>query len=250
VNLYGNVKRPEKPRRMVIVFAVIFAVAILPGALNINRQQTFLQQIGYVCDNRACRPAVVPGGEAGEPFREGVIDLTGDGISEIVRREDNRLFIFQDGVKIWSSNPSWQVVDAALGDPNDDGRNDIMVALWKPDQDGVLTSHPFIVGYRGGLIKTIWGGSAVAYGIHELLLADVDGDGVQELIVIESAHPGEGLEALLRTLSVWDWHGWGFTLRWRSEPGRFCNLGFAPDPSGGIIIIEQIVTYKGVRKLD
>jgi len=151
-------------------------------------------------------------------------DLTGDGLPELVRLDEERLTVYQDGKVAWRSSPAWLVVSFALGDPNDDGRSEILMALWKQDADGILRSHPFIVGFRGGRYKTIWGGSAVTYGIHELLLADLDGDGRQELIVLESASPEDGLGTTLRTLSVWDWHGWGFNLRWRSETGQYSNL--------------------------
>ena len=163
------------------------------------------------------------------PFTESAIDLTGDGIPETILREDETLRVLQGDVEIWRSDPAWRVVDAALGDPNDDGRYEILAALWKPGEDGVLGSHPFIIGHRGGTVKVIWGGSAVTYGIHEIALADVDGDSVQELLVLESAQPGDGLDAVQRTLSVWDWHGWGFNLRWRSEPGRYRDLDSIED---------------------
>lgn len=167
------------------------------------------------------------------PFAEGVVDLTGDGVLETILREGETLRIRQGETEIWRSDPVWRVVDVALGDPNDDGRYELLAALWKPNDVGVLTSHPFIIAHRGGAIKVIWGGSAVTYGIHELALADVDGDRVEELIVLESAQSGAGPDAVQRTLSVWDWHGWGFNLRWRSEAARYENLGLTED---GVIV--------------
>ncbi len=189
--------------------------------------QPAVRLIGFACDSEGCFVVAVEETGVMEPhfaLREKEVDLTGDGLPEKVVFEDNSLAVFEDGIRVWKSLPAWIVVDYALGDPNDDGRNEILVALWKPDADGILRSHPFIVGFRGGRYKTIWGGSAVAYGIHELLLADLDGDGRQELIVLESADLQAGPGATLRTLSVWDWHGWGFSLRWRSEAGHYSNL--------------------------
>ena len=183
---------------------------------------------GFACDSEGCFAVTVEEAEPYLALRESEIDLTGDGLPEKVVFEDNSLAVFKDGIRVWKSVPAWHVVDYALGDPNDDGRNEILVALWKPDADGILRSQPFIVGFRGGRYKTIWGGSAVAYGIHEVLLADLDGDGRQELIILESADPADGLGATLRTLSVWDWHGWGFSLRWRSEPAHYSDLSLAP----------------------
>ncbi|HNT76030.1 MAG TPA: hypothetical protein PKH77_13530 [Anaerolineae bacterium] len=195
------------------------------------------RQVGFACNRQTCWAVDPPANSASAPFTEGALDLTGDGVPETIRREDETLRILQDGVEIWCSDPAWRVVDVALGDPNDDGRYELLAALWKPDETGVLTSHPFIIGHRGGAIKVIWGGSAVAHGIHEIALADVDGDGVEELLVLESAQPGDGLDATQRTLSVWDWHGWGFNLRWRSAVGPYNSLQVSKD--GIITAMEQ-----------
>ncbi|MBN2003249.1 MAG: hypothetical protein JXA21_07830 [Anaerolineae bacterium] len=211
----------------------LFLVALLPlaalGTLILTRLPRSSRQVGFVCDCQTCQAVDPPAGATRAPFTEGFIDLTGDGAPEKILREGESLRVLQDGVEIWRSDPAWRVVDVALGDPNDDGRYEILAALWKPDDEGDLTSHPFIIAHRGGTIKVIWGGSAVDQGIHELALADVDGDRVEELIVLESAQPGDGFDATRRTVSVWDWHGWGFNLRWRSAPGRYTNLGVTGD---------------------
>jgi hypothetical protein len=125
------------------------------------------------------------------------------------------------------------VVDVALGDPNDDGRGELLLALWKAGLDGleppspekkrVPRSHPFIIGYRGGIYRTLWGGSAVDNPIHEVELGDVAGDRAQELIVLEGDNSRE------RTISVWRWHGWGFSLMWRSGPGPYRDVALAED---------------------
>lgn len=41
--------------------------------------------------------------------------------------------------------------------------------------------------------------------IREVELGDVEGDGVQELVVLEEQGNG-------RVVTVWHWHGWGFSL--------------------------------------
>ena len=191
------------------------------------------QQVGFACDRQTCWAVDPPDNRALPPFTEGAIDLTGDGIPETILREKDALRILQGDVEIWRSDPAWRVEDAALGDPNDDGRYEILAALWKPNDQGVLTSHPFIIGHRGGAVKVIWGGSAVTHGIHEIALVDVDGDGVEELIVLDSAQPGDRPDTAQRTLSVWDWHGWGFNLRWQSATGRYRDLGLTED---GVIV--------------
>jgi hypothetical protein len=191
------------------------------------------RRLGFACDGQtvrlcsveACRPVNVPQTPRTGPFRTGATDLTGDGVAEQVRLEEQQVIVCRDGVEVWRGLPEWRVVDLALGDPNDDGRSELLLALWKPDAAGVPrdstelveVSHPFIIGYREGAYRILWGGSAVADPIHEVELGDVDGDGIQELIVLEER--GDGC-----AVTVWRWHGWGFSLMWRSPPGRYRDL--------------------------
>jgi poly-gamma-glutamate capsule biosynthesis protein CapA/YwtB (metallophosphatase superfamily) len=147
------------------------------------------------------------------------IDLTGDGKPETVTLINNRVSILQDGELAWQSPPEWQVLDMALGDPNNDGRYEVVLALMKSDSENNLRSHPFIIGYRGGIYRQVWGGSAVSESIREIELADIDRDQIQELIVLDEL-PGNGKN----TVGVWKWNGWGFSLNWRSTPGHYQDL--------------------------
>jgi poly-gamma-glutamate synthesis protein (capsule biosynthesis protein) len=186
------------------------------------------RQLGFTCDGQACHPVEVTGTPETGPFWAGEVDLTGDGVPERVRRAGEQAVVYQDGVEVWRSPAAWRVVDLALGDANDDGRGEVLVALWKPDGAGVPRSHPFIVGYRGGVYRILWGGSAVSDPIHEVELGDVDGDGVEELVVLEER--GAGVE---RAVAVWRWHGWGFSLVRRSPPGRYRDLALVGGGGGG-----------------
>ncbi|MGC9468178.1 MAG: hypothetical protein ACP5HS_06285 [Anaerolineae bacterium] len=173
--------------------------------------------LAFSCDMETCRPDEGQAVVRQEPSESRSADLTGDGVPEMVRLADHRIVVVSEGQEVWRSPDAWHVTDVALGDPNDDGRQEMMLALWKADAKGVLRSHPFIVGYRRGTYWTVWGGSAVAEPIQELEVGDVDGDGMIELVVLESSEGG-------LTISVWDWHGWGFNLFWRSETGAYRDL--------------------------
>ncbi len=235
-------KRLNLNREVLFVLLTVLLLSLLTAVFYYSKSKPEKRLVGFSCNKEGCFAIEIEEASPFIAFKDTEIDLTGDGLPEKVLFEEGRLAIYKDGSKVWQSNPSWQVVDYALGDPNDDGRNDILVALWKPDEEGILRSHPFIIGFRGGRYKTIWGGSAVAYGIQELLLADLDGSGRQELIVLDSASHEEGPGAALCTLSVWDWHGWGFSLRWRSEEGHYSNLFLIPsieDSTGYYLVVEQ-----------
>lgn len=153
----------------------------------------------------------------------GKIDLTGDLVPEYIRGEGNRVAIYSQGVEVWKSPLEWQIIDWSLGDPDADGRNELFLAFWRQDKSGVFRSHPFIIGYRGGIYRTLWGGSAVSDSLLDIELSDVDGDKVQELVALEQLRASQE-----RCITFWRWHGWGFSLIWRSPPGYYRNLGLIP----------------------
>ena len=201
-----------------------------------------LARVGFTCaslldsDDLSCMPVAVPQTPLRGPFRAGAIDLTGDGVPEQVQRVQAQVIVDHadsEDDETWRGLPEWRVADLALGDPNDDGRGELLLALWKADAQGVSRSHPFILGYREGAYRVLWGGSAVVDPIYEVELGDVDGDGVQELIVLEGH--GESLRYAakhLAAVTVWRWHGWGFSLAWRSPPGRYRDMMLVPAEAG------------------
>jgi hypothetical protein len=195
------------------------------------------QRIGFVCsrpaDDLVCQPTNVPQDPQTGPFWSGEIDLTGDGVAELVRREGEQIVIYSEGAEVWRGLPEWRVVDLALGDPNDDGRMEAILALWKEDEAGIPRSHPFIIAHRGGRYTLLWGGSPVTFPIHELELGDVTGDGVNNLVVLEETADGQQ-----HTVSVWRWHGWGYTLLWRSPPGQYRDLVLLPGADGQPAVIS------------
>ncbi|MCB9420176.1 MAG: CapA family protein [Ardenticatenaceae bacterium] len=185
-------------------------------------------RISFACEGDDCHLVNEAGfdtlgqqGDASGIFWSGAIDLTGDGADEIIRRAGERVTIYQEGTAVYTTPPEWYVVDAALGDPNDDGRYELLLAIWQTDNEGHDRSQPYIVGYRGGEYKLIWGGRPLARPISEIELGDVDGDGKQELVSVEED-----------AISVWRWQGWNFSLMWRSENGRYQGLVLQKNEQG------------------
>lgn len=194
-------------------------------------------RIGFACEGNNCQPVDVPQTAVSGLFWSGAIDLTGDGQPETIRRAGEQVTIYQKTTcpegnngdadvtpaplhpctpslsQVYTTPPEWRVIDLALGDPNDDGRSELLLAIWQTDNEGHNRSQPYIVGYRGGEYKLIWGGRPLARPISEVELGDVDGDGKQELITVETD-----------AVAVWRWQGWNFSLMWRSENGRYRDL--------------------------
>jgi poly-gamma-glutamate synthesis protein (capsule biosynthesis protein) len=208
-----------------------------PVALGSNLGQDVLKALGAATDGalqawrwdgHTAAPVPVPSGVhlAERPNRRPA-DLRGDGQPLWATLDDHGLLEVRagpasDAPVVWRNEAaSWRVTRIDVGDPNDDGRIEILLLLWKPDSNGALRSHPFLMGWRGGRYRIIWGGSATATPIQDAAVADLDGDGRQELVVLEGGSaPGDPAEAV----SVWHWHGWGFQREWGSEAGRWARL--------------------------
>jgi poly-gamma-glutamate synthesis protein (capsule biosynthesis protein) len=187
-------------------------------------------RLAFACQPDGCTAVgeLPDDGEQGW-FWSGSIDLTGDGVPEIIRRTGEQVTVYEAGTAVWQSPAAWRVVDVALGDPNDDGRFELLLAIWQADAAGHERSQPYIVGHRGGEYQLLWGGRPVNTPILALELGDVDSDGAEELVVLEDQGDGQ-------TVAVWRWQGWSFSLVWRSENGRFRDLILLPGTDNRLLI--------------
>lgn len=157
-------------------------------------------------------------------------DLRGDGEPLWAMLDADGMVTVRDGAGgsapvVWrNEDPAWRFTRLAAGDADDDGRVELLLLLWQRDGAGRLRTQPYLLGWRGGRFKIIWGGSATATPIQDLALADLDADGRNELVVLEGGElPGDPGEHV----AVWRWHGWGYELLWRSPPGRWSSLALA-----------------------
>ena len=199
----------------------------------IARIQPKPQQVFYRCDPAGCAEVDLGLEETPRRFVAGKIDLTGDGLAETVILKDNQVRIYEEERLAWESPPEWVVLDAALGDPNGDGRAEVMLAIQKLDAGGEPGSHPFMIGYRGGIYRQVWGGSAVRFPIREVELLDIDQDGTPELVVLEQRPGGQS------SVTLWKWQGWVFSQVWSSPEGDFQNLGIIHDRGEGALIVVE-----------
>lgn len=236
------------------VQALPLDAGLQPQLMTLDEAQPLMARIAppaprpaFACDASTCHFVTDTPQEAAQTegiFWSGAIDLTGDGEAELVRREAERVRIYEGGEEVWQSPAAWRVVDLTLGDPNDDGRGELLLALWQEDAEGHARSQPFIVGHRGGEYKVLWGGRPVLAPILEVALGDVDGDGAQELVVLEEAgaqtsgSQAIGSQAIgsQASLAVWRWQGWHFSLFWRSAPGDYADLRLAADANGAYLL--------------
>jgi poly-gamma-glutamate capsule biosynthesis protein CapA/YwtB (metallophosphatase superfamily) len=155
------------------------------------------------------------------------VDLRGNGESVWAELDALGSVTVRDGPEadaplLWQNeDPAWRFTRIAAGDPNDDGRAELILLLWQADEEGTLRSQPYLLGWRGGRFQIIWGGSATATPIQDLAVGDLNGDGRSELVVLEGGSaPGDPGDSV----SVWTWHGWGFQREWTSEPGVWHSI--------------------------
>jgi hypothetical protein len=147
------------------------------------------------------------------------VDLRGDGEPLLATLGPTGGVVLRDGLApsaqpVWANEaPDWHVQAMAAGDPNDDGRIELALALWRPDAAGRPRSHPFLVGWRGGRFRVVWGGSAAAEPIQDLAVGDVDGDGRDELALLLG---GESRGDPATGVSLRRWRSWIFVEDWRA----------------------------------
>ena len=138
---------------------------------------------------------------------------------------------------------SWQIRDTLTADLTGDNVPECVLLVWRPWQDWPImrwsdTPSPIAAnhdaaGYSAHIIlvvpdakhgyRELWAGSALAVPILQIAAGDVNGDGRRELVALEGDYT-TGREEPARTVAVWHWNGFGFTLDWRSPPGRFTAL--------------------------
>jgi hypothetical protein len=181
-------------------------------------------------------------------------DLDGDGSNERLDLLDNRLEIISRNETAWQSPSSWQVTQAGIADLNADGRLEAVLLLWRPfrpwpvdrwlphgnhiasfhDADG-LSSHIILVGWKDHEYREIWAGSPLAEPVAIFSTADLDGDGLQELITLQGSY-SRPRSALSDVLQVWEWNGFGFSSV-SSLQGNYEIIVPVQDPFDRVIIL-------------
>jgi hypothetical protein len=205
-----------------VAFVALFALTLL--------SPVSLSSLGLVNGKLLPVDLDAPGAPTARPAW---IDLDGDGGTETLDLSSAGVAtIASDGRVLWRSPSTWTVRQADFTDLNRDGRPEVSLLVWRAFQpwptDRLLphggriagfqnafgeSCHLILVGAdRHGGIRELWAGSALAEPITSFVAADLDRDGRQELITLETryAHDPSATEA--GALKVWEWNGFGFTV--------------------------------------
>lgn len=211
-------------------------------ALAALRPAEALATAAWRWQGEAAAPISPPAGEGLRPTPTAFsADLRGDGHPLWVTLDSRGIVEVRETASrasklLWQNeSPAWQVRRIATGDADGDGRADLLLALWKPDAQGVLRSYPFLVGYRGGAFRVIWGGSPTPMGLQDVRVGDIDGDGDDEVVLLEGgARPGDTGQRI----SVLRWDHWMLGVAWRSPLGHYQAIDLRdPDADGALEIL-------------
>jgi poly-gamma-glutamate synthesis protein (capsule biosynthesis protein) len=148
---------------------------------------------------------------------------------------------------IWQSPADWIVMQFSFADADNDARPELMFTLWKNtgwDDADAYRSHPFVYGWRNvtdshshtqyPAIRPVWAGSVLAAPFREFALSDFKNgtsvalDGAKNQLVVLEGSYAEAHDAPAHSLLVFEWNGWGYSLEYRSPPGNFNALSYAP----------------------
>jgi hypothetical protein len=184
-------------------------------------------------------------------------DLNGDGQVENLILEDGEVQIEQHGQVAWRSPADWQVTQALIGDLDRDGRPEIDLLVWRPfrpwpvdrflpyggridsfqDSQG-RSCQIILIAWRGNAYQERWAGSALAEPLQAFVAADLDGDGRQELVGLETSYNATA-NSPAEAVSVWAWNGFGFSLLAR-QSGAFRQMAtYAPQGSEPFLVLQR-----------
>ncbi len=184
-------------------------------------------------------------------------DLEPDGEIESVALVAGHAVIRRSDQTLWESPPAWRVIQAAITDLNQDAQPEVALLVWRPfapwpidaylphpgrisgfrDSQG-QSCHLILIGWHRQTYAELWAGSAMADPLTAFASADLDGDGRQELVALESRY---GASGPARFVTVWEWNGFGFTLVARGPEGRYVGLMPVLDPSGhSRLLVSQV----------
>lgn len=144
--------------------------------------------------------------------------------------KDRHLVLLRNDRPIWSSPEEWLVNQAQLADIDGDDSPELVLLVWRPfkpwrvDQYLVnpgridtnhnstnLSCHIIVLHLRQFPIKEKWAGSALVRPVRQILVQDLNQDGRDELISLESTYQTPTILPA-STLSIWQWSGFGFSL--------------------------------------
>jgi len=183
-------------------------------------------------------------------------DLDGNGITESIVHTNHSARLEEDGRTLWQSPIDWQVSQAAFTDLNRDGKDELALLVWRPFEPWLIdrmlprggridtfqdaggqSCQLILMGWKLGAYREVWAGSPLVDPLQQFAAVDLDGDGWQELSVLEGRY-NDRLGTPAWSLSLWKWNGFGFSLGERQE-GSFSGMQPLRSPAGKNYLLVQ-----------
>jgi len=148
-------------------------------------------------------------------------DLSGDGILERIESSHGVVEVFQDNTLIFQTDPKWDVKQIMIGDFTNSGNSELALYLWKKgnygkslpfwleNNDNSYKQHLFLYKWDDG-IKSLWHSSNLPYINVKTVLGDFDGDGKNEIRVLERPYTWGRRGISAKFSAIWQWDEWGF----------------------------------------
>jgi hypothetical protein len=229
-------------RRAILLFSLLILALVSPARVR-----------AWKLVEESLREVSVPGGI--QPVEDAMsADFDGDGKTEILTLADGRAAIQRENQVLWRSPEAWQVTQALVADLNQDGRQEAVLLVWRSFQPwpvdawlphgGRIDSfhdsngkscHIILIGWYQGSFRERWAGSALVEPVKSLAVADLAGKGEQHLVTLEARYD-DPPSAPARSLKVWEWNGFGFSLV-STIAGPFSTLAIAQAPDGRMLIL-------------
>jgi hypothetical protein len=182
-------------------------------------------------------------------------DLNADGTPETLSLAEGRLSIRSDGAVAWQSPEGWDVLQAGITELDSDGIPEATMLLWRPfkpwpvdrflahggriasfhDKEG-NSCHIILIGWRRGVYREVWAGSAMADPVTAFAAVDLNGDGRQELVTLEGRYADHGRRAV--AVKAWEWNGFGFTVLAGRE-GTFSGISIVKEEQGRTLMLTH-----------
>jgi hypothetical protein len=243
--MYNKTKVANYMLNKVFLFCILFALLVLSPAP--------IHAWEYV-GNSLIPVSLPPQGYAVNKTVQ--TDFDGDGLEESLVIRDGRALILTGTLLRWESPSEWNVTQAGVGDLNHDGSVEAVLLVWRPfnpwkverwlpsggridrfQNDEGESCHIILIGWRKNMFRERWAGSALAEPVNTLAMADMNRDGLDELVTLDSTYSASP-SAPAKALKVWEWNGFGFSLVSQVE-GLFSDLQVIQTSDNRVIILTQ-----------
>ncbi len=129
-------------------------------------------------------------------------------------------------------------------DVDGDGRTEISIGVYKTARfHPVMAKRPFIYEWHGNAISPKWLGSRLSRPFDDYIFADINADGVDEIISIEHLRDGR------KAVNSYSWKGFGFEGIGESTAfDDIYSIGKITPDDGGEELIEVLVLMERQKR--